>query len=90
MALLFWLVFTVIFLIVKETTPMTRYGEPCFDACTKRSNWRGKAPAEYSCHKAKMYYDNIILGNSNENQIFFMVFWKYPIFKSKLDAICVI
>ena len=50
-------------LVLKQAGAMTRYGEPCFDDCIKRSNWRGKEVSEYSCHKAEMYYDNIIRGN---------------------------
>ena len=47
---------------IKESTSMTRYGDACFDGCTKRRDWRGQDPSHYSCHKAKMYYDNLILG----------------------------
>ena len=58
----FWLTLISGLIFVKESMSMTRYGEACFDGCTKRRDWRGKDPAQYSCHKAKMYYDNLILG----------------------------
>lgn len=54
------LVFAI--LAFKQSAAMTRYGEPCFDNCIKRRDWRGKDPSQYSCHKAEMYYENIILG----------------------------
>ena len=65
----------ILVLSIKTLNAMTRYGEPCFDECKKRSNWLGKDPSYYSCHKAEMYYDNIILGeyqnvDKNYNYIF--------------------
>lgn len=50
-------------LVLKKIAAMTRYGEPCFDNCIKRKDGRGKDPSKYSCHKAEINYDNIILGN---------------------------
>ena len=58
----FILLLVWILLVVRHVSAMTRYGEPCYDDCTKRPNWLGKLSSYYTCRKAEMYYENIILG----------------------------
>ena len=50
--------------LVTISSGMTRYGEPCFNGCIKRRTLFNKDPSYYTCHKTKMYYENLILGTT--------------------------